>query len=227
MTSEGRSGYQTAHAVVRREVRASLLAGAERNESIGFGSVAYVAAAALYALLLEHAVDRRGCCCSCRRPGALVGRRRRRCRIYLVAQQWLGRSRPRQLVPSLATELGLTVPVPPMAGAGRERPGLTVIPRPEKPADGAPADLNVTQPLTQAGPESDEWPTNPQSPAVSPSALLPADSPGRDSRPWITAGPGSSPRLTPGLAMAHSSIQDPPVAGAGGWRWPERCDERC
>ncbi|MGH3922759.1 MAG: hypothetical protein ACRDTT_07815 [Pseudonocardiaceae bacterium] len=61
--------HQTAHAMLHRELREGLLDVGGWPGSGGFGSVAYRASAALYALLLEHAVDRRGCCWSCRRPG--------------------------------------------------------------------------------------------------------------------------------------------------------------
>ncbi|MGH3795694.1 MAG: hypothetical protein ACRDSP_12470 [Pseudonocardiaceae bacterium] len=152
MVSEGPSVHQTTHAMVRRELRAGLLDAAGRAGSGGLGSVVYRAAAGLYALLLEHPVDRRGCCCSCRRPGAMVGRRRRRCRVYPVARYWLHQPGTARLVSRLVAELGLSLPPPPsapVAGSGLDRSGVTVTgrERAESADRGAPVDLVDTEGL--------------------------------------------------------------------------------
>ncbi|PZS40818.1 MAG: hypothetical protein DLM62_00855 [Pseudonocardiales bacterium] len=55
----------------------------------GIDSIRYRAAAVLYTLLLDHPLDRRGRCRCCRRSGALIGPRRRPCRIHLRASYWL------------------------------------------------------------------------------------------------------------------------------------------
>ncbi|MGH4007579.1 MAG: hypothetical protein ACRDTH_05320 [Pseudonocardiaceae bacterium] len=55
----------------------------------GIGSIQLRACAVLYMLLHDHTLDRRGRCRSCRHPCALLGKRRRRCRIYVEASFWL------------------------------------------------------------------------------------------------------------------------------------------
>ncbi|MGH4014431.1 MAG: hypothetical protein ACRDSL_11005 [Pseudonocardiaceae bacterium] len=204
MISEGPSVYQTTQAMVRRELREGLLDVGGWPGSGGFGSVVYRAAAGLYALLLEHSVDRRGCCCSCRRPGAVVGRSRRRCRIYPVAQHWLHQPRTALLVSSLVTELGLSVTPPSVAGSGPDRPGFTVTGRArEETTDTVvPADLDDTEERPRIVPDPDHRTNTAQSLAVPPSASLPAESPGRGGRNRITLGPGSTPTAL-GPAVAH------------------------
>jgi hypothetical protein len=72
----------------------------------GIGSVPCQAVAVLYTLLRDHAIDRRGRCRSCRRPGAIVVLRRRPCRIYLRASYWMLRQPNEALLLShLAEEL--------------------------------------------------------------------------------------------------------------------------
>ncbi|MDQ2791675.1 MAG: hypothetical protein DLM60_14315 [Pseudonocardiales bacterium] len=64
------------------------------------------ASATLYVLLLEHPLDRRGRCPSCRPPAAVFGRRRRPCRIHLLTGFYL--LYPGDFLLSyLAAELGL------------------------------------------------------------------------------------------------------------------------
>lgn len=114
--------YGLVQAIVRRELREGLLAVDGRGKAREFGSVVHRAAAALYALLLEHSVDHRGCCHLCLRPGVLLGRRRP-CRIYPVARHWLHEPRTAVLASHLATELGLRVVRPTGGGidAGPDR----------------------------------------------------------------------------------------------------------
>jgi hypothetical protein len=56
---------------------------------------------------MAHSVDRRGRCRSCRRPGAVLGLRRRRCRVHGEARFCL--QQPAEFLRSrLVCELGLT-----------------------------------------------------------------------------------------------------------------------
>ncbi|MGQ0776775.1 MAG: hypothetical protein ACT4NY_20540, partial [Pseudonocardiales bacterium] len=82
---------------------------AGRRAAGGIGTVPCQAIAALYMILMNHPVDRRGRCRSCRRPGALLGRHRRRCRVNGEASVWL--HQPAEFLRGqLARELGLTAP---------------------------------------------------------------------------------------------------------------------
>jgi hypothetical protein len=72
----------------------------------GIGSVQDRAAAALYFLLLEHSVDQHGRCRSCRRPGATVGKRRRRCRVHMKAEFWLLQPRPPRFASAATSDFG-------------------------------------------------------------------------------------------------------------------------
>ncbi|MGH3987302.1 MAG: hypothetical protein ACRDTZ_08285 [Pseudonocardiaceae bacterium] len=74
----------------------------------GIGSVPSQASAALYALLRGHPVDRWGRCRSCRRPGAVLGFRRRRCRVHAETRFWLLQQPTEFLHSRLVCELGLT-----------------------------------------------------------------------------------------------------------------------
>lgn len=104
----------------------------------GIGSIQCQATAVLYLLLGDHAIDRRGCCQSCRRSGAMVGPRR--CRIHLTASYWLLRQPDQVLLLShLADELGLDTAPP---GSGRP-PGQS------SPTRMAPIDRRDTDVLPQ------------------------------------------------------------------------------
>ena len=106
-------GPMTARADPLPEALRSVLVAAAQPGSGGEGidSVQYRAGAALYALLADHPVDRRGRCRSCRRPGVVLGLRRRPCRVRSKAQMWL--HLPGKLLQSfLVSELGL-IPMPP------------------------------------------------------------------------------------------------------------------
>jgi hypothetical protein len=71
-------------------------------------SIRYRACAVLYTLLLDHPLNRQGRCRCCRRSGAMIGLRRRPCRIHLRASYWLLRQPDEALLPwHLADELGL------------------------------------------------------------------------------------------------------------------------
>ena len=88
-----------------------VLAGAVESGPSAVGTIHSRAVAALYELLLNHPVDRRGRCRSCRRPGAVLGRARRRCRVRMAAAYWLHQPE-RFLLVHVARELGLPVPHP-------------------------------------------------------------------------------------------------------------------
>ncbi len=76
----------------------------------GSDSIQYRAAAVLYALLLDHPLDQRSRCRPCRRSGAMIGPRRRPCRIHLRARYWLLLQPEETLRPCAVTsELGLGV----------------------------------------------------------------------------------------------------------------------
>jgi hypothetical protein len=76
------AAYQTSRKLLCRTLRGELR---EVLESGAVSSVGCRAVAALYVLLLEHPIDRQGRCEACRRPGAVLGRRRRWCQVYRVA----------------------------------------------------------------------------------------------------------------------------------------------
>jgi hypothetical protein len=99
---------------LRRVLAATAQSGSGAGE--GIDSVQYRASAALYSLLVDHPVDRQGRCRSCRRPGTVLGLRRRPCRVRGQAQMWL--HLPAELLHSfLVSELELT-PVPPACEGG-------------------------------------------------------------------------------------------------------------
>ncbi|MGH3767918.1 MAG: hypothetical protein ACRDS0_20240 [Pseudonocardiaceae bacterium] len=83
----GRTIEQTSHQLVCDALRQAVAAGP--GAASGIDSIRYRAAAVLYTLLLDHPLDRRGRCRSCRRSGAMIGPRRRPCRIHLRASYWL------------------------------------------------------------------------------------------------------------------------------------------
>jgi hypothetical protein len=86
-----------------REALHSVLIAAD-----GIDSIQFRACAALYALLIAHPVDQRGRCRSCRRPGAVLGLRRRRCRVHGEARFCLLQQPAEFLRSRLVCELGLT-----------------------------------------------------------------------------------------------------------------------
>lgn len=115
MSTAGRrpSVHQTSYALLCQRLR-GLLVNAVRagpRAAGGVGSVPCRASATLYMLLVGHPVDRRGRCRSCWGPGAVLGLRRRFCRVRIAADYWL-HQRPEFLHSSLARELELTDLVP-------------------------------------------------------------------------------------------------------------------
>jgi hypothetical protein len=90
-------------------LRTVLLAAVEAPPSAagGIDSIHARACAALYVLLMDHPVDQRDRCRSCRRPDTMLGWRRQRCRVYPGARVWL--QQPATFLHScLAHEFGLS-----------------------------------------------------------------------------------------------------------------------
>jgi hypothetical protein len=94
------SAHQTSHGRLSGVLRGAMWVAVESGP--GVGSIEYRASAALNALLAAHPVDQGGRCRSCRRPRALLGRRRRRCQIYWTARYWL--NQPEEALSHLASE---------------------------------------------------------------------------------------------------------------------------
>lgn len=139
-----------------------------------FGSVPCRVVAALYMLLLNHPVDRRGRCRSCRRPGAVLGRRWRRCRVHGEAALWL--NQPTDFVVShLIRELGLTGGDA-RAGEAMAAPGLD--------------DTDVVPRMTA---DPGDPPTTSQSPVVSSPPFPPGGFPGAGRPDLDHGGAGESP----------------------------------
>ncbi len=82
----GPSVHQISYDLLREALRGDLLVAIDSD---GLGSAQGRASAALYTLLNDHPIDRRGRCRCCRRRGAVFGRSRRNCRVYLVARFYL------------------------------------------------------------------------------------------------------------------------------------------
>ncbi|MGH3935298.1 MAG: hypothetical protein ACRDS1_10045 [Pseudonocardiaceae bacterium] len=99
------SVYKTSHDLMCEVLRGALLTVFESGAAGGIGSVPCRAGAALYALLMDHPIDRRGRCRACCRPRAVLGWRRRRCRVHIVAHLYLRGSRD-FLSSHLPSELG-------------------------------------------------------------------------------------------------------------------------
>ncbi len=101
---------QTSHRLVCDALREVLRQTPQAGPGVAgkVDSIRYRACAVLYTLLLDHSLDHRGRCRSCRRSGAVIGPRRRPCRIHLRACYWLLRQPKEALLPwHLADELGL------------------------------------------------------------------------------------------------------------------------
>lgn len=114
--------HQTSYDLLCEVLRTLLQEVVRSGARDQIGSIPFRASAALYALLMNHPIDRKGRCRSCRRPGALLGRRRRRCWVYLSAHFYL-RQPGEFLLAHLAAETELRIPSPPgmHAGTGHRR----------------------------------------------------------------------------------------------------------
>jgi hypothetical protein len=102
-TNGGWTVDQTSYRLLCDALRETVHAGPDAVD--GPGSIRYRASAVLYLLLLDHPVDRRGRCRSCRRSGAVIGLRRRPCRVHARANYWLLRQPDHTLLPFLANEV--------------------------------------------------------------------------------------------------------------------------
>ncbi|MGH3912141.1 MAG: hypothetical protein ACRDTC_01820 [Pseudonocardiaceae bacterium] len=107
------SGYQASHGLLCEELRGWLVNALERGVSTPDGSEPprWRECAVVYSLLRVHVVDRKGRCRLCRCPQVMFGRRRRRCRVHVVANFYL--RQPEEFVRShLAGELDGSVSQP-------------------------------------------------------------------------------------------------------------------
>jgi len=109
-TSVHQISYDLMCRVLRQMLRDAVQA--DPGAAGGIGTVECQAVAALYLLLMDHPIDQRGRCRSCRRPRAVFGLRWRCCRVYVKAVLWL-RQPEEVLRRLLAHELGLVAPAPP------------------------------------------------------------------------------------------------------------------
>ncbi len=175
--------YQTSHDLMCQSLRKVLVDGAQvggRDATGGIGSVRCRVSAALYALLMAHPVDREGRCRSCRRPGAVLGWRRR-CWVHIEASYWL--RQPEEFLRSrVVQEWGLADQSPPGPGAAGDRESAT-----------SRADSDGTDVLPRIDLEPGDPPTQPlQSPAVS-SAFAPQGFGGVRQQNPAHGGPGDGP----------------------------------
>lgn len=102
------TGHQLICELLRGVLRDAVQAGP--GAAGGIGSVECQAVATLYLLLMDHPIDPRGRCRSCRRPGRVFGPRWRRCRVHAKAIVWLVQSDEALLLRLLADEPGLATP---------------------------------------------------------------------------------------------------------------------
>ena len=126
-TSVNPSVQQTVHRLMSEELCCDLRDAVESGSlgGGGTGSIRCRACVVLYLLLCDHSVDRRGRCLSCRRPGAVLGQRRRPCRIHVTASFWL-RQPDDVVLRHLATELNhYPAPVSGVVSSGH---GTEVVP---------------------------------------------------------------------------------------------------
>ena len=121
VTSTSPTVKQTSHRLVCDTLRGVLRRLAQTGPGAleEIDSMLYRVSAVVYTLLLDHPIDRRGRCRSCRRPGTILGLRRRPCRIHLKASYWLlCQPDDALLLSHLADDLGLTT----VPGAGTPQP---------------------------------------------------------------------------------------------------------
>lgn len=164
------SVHQTSYRLSCEMLGGVLVEVAESGPS-AVGLVQCRATAALYRLLMNHPVDRRGRCRSCRRPGTVLGWWHRRCRVRVEAAFWLHHPDDAFLLSQLVREFGLDEQ---SGSSPRHTPkaGYTV------PADRSTGEREHTEqiPKITAEPvDSDSGPL--QSPAVSPPPVLPGGFP--------------------------------------------------
>ncbi|MBV9140251.1 MAG: hypothetical protein JO115_04945 [Pseudonocardiales bacterium] len=127
MTSRGQTVHQISYRLVCETLRRFLRRAAEAESGAveGISSIGCRASAALYTLLLDHPIDRRGRCQSCRRSGAMIGPRG--CRIHLTASYWLLLQLDHAML--LSQLVGLRPGPPLSAGPPPDRSLLTITAR--------------------------------------------------------------------------------------------------
>lgn len=189
MARRGPSVQQTSHRLMCDALRGILRDAVDPGggDRIPLGSIPCRAVASLYMLLLNHPVDRRGRCRSCRRPGAVLGRRWRRCRVHGEAALWL--NQPTDFVDSqLARELGVV-------GDAHAHEAMQ-----------AP-DLDDTEVLPRITSDPEDAASTPQSPAVSSPPFLPR---------WISQGGAAGPGSRRGRGAPRRPLVSPwPIRRSG------------
>ena len=111
--------HQTSYELLRETLHRALTAAVGSGCDGGIGSTPCRGIAALYALLGDHQVDRRGRCRCCRGLRALPGRRHRVCRVLIAARFYLYQPED-MLLRLLASELHQHATPPPTAEAAPE-----------------------------------------------------------------------------------------------------------
>ena len=111
--------HQTSYELLREALHRALTAAVGSGCDGGIGSTPCRGIAALYALLGDHQVDRRGRCRCCRGLRALPGRRHRVCRVLIAARFYLYQPED-MLLRLLASELHQHATPPPTAEAAPE-----------------------------------------------------------------------------------------------------------
>lgn len=104
--------HQASYEVMCEVLRGVLVVSVQAGPGPGgTGSIRCRVSGALYALLMAHPIDYQGRCRSCRRPGAVFGLARQRCRVHRQVHYWL-RQPDAFLHAQLARECGLIDPSP-------------------------------------------------------------------------------------------------------------------
>ncbi len=135
------NAHQTSYELLREALHRALAAAVGSGCDGGMGSTPCRAIAALYALLGDHQVDRRGRCRCCRGLRALPGRRRRVCRILIAARFYLYQPED-MLLRLLASELHQHATPPPTADAA---------PKPDRAPGAILGDPDATDVLPRIG----------------------------------------------------------------------------
>lgn len=138
------SVHEASYDLMLERLRGALLA-AVAWERGALGTIQYRASVALYVLLDDHSIDRRGRCRSCRGQATLVGRRRRFCRVYLSARFYLYQADD-VLLRCLTDELDVDVREPCDATASHDSVDTDVLPR----AGVSPNDPHIERPATSS-----------------------------------------------------------------------------
>ncbi|MGH3886402.1 MAG: hypothetical protein ACRDSZ_07500 [Pseudonocardiaceae bacterium] len=193
----GLSVYETSYDVLCRLLRKVLVDGvrAGRGAVGGIGSVQFRVSAALYALLLAHPLDEQGRCRSCRRPGAVFGRRRR-CWVHREASYWL--RQPEEFLHSrVVWEWGLVDQSRSDAGGALEWDSGT-----------RSVGLDTTDVLPRIVPDVGDPPTQSlQAPVVSPAPIPPVGRPDRDH--------GGAGEPSDSLRLRRDPPENPPPSQSG------------